>query len=126
MKIYNNKIAVGVWSSNHEKLAKWYQDVLGLPFKERSDLREDSYIAFDFGENWFWIGKHDKVKGKNKDKYRIMIEFYVESISEAFEELKKHKVKFIAKPFPDPMGGTGWCMTFTDPENNILQMYGEK
>jgi len=126
MKILNHKIAVGIWSEDHEKLAKWYQDVLKLPFKERSDLPEDSYISFDFGDNCFWIGKHDKVQGKNKDPYRIMVEFYVESVSEAFEELKRHDVKFIAEPFPDPMGGTGWCMTFKDPEGNILQMYGEK
>jgi len=126
MKIKNNAIAVGLWSENYEELAKWYQDVLKLPFKQQSTLPTDTFIAFDFGNNWFWIGKHDKIKGKNKDPYRIMIEFYVESITDAFDELKKHNVEFIAEPFPDPLGGDGWCMTFKDPEGNILQMYGEK
>ncbi|MGH7203017.1 MAG: hypothetical protein ACREHC_01070 [Candidatus Levyibacteriota bacterium] len=33
---------------------------------------------------------------------------------------------FIAEPFLDPLGGDNWCMTFKDPEENILQMYGKK
>lgn len=126
MNVKNNAIAVGLWSENYKKLASWYQNVLKLPFKTKSDLPKDSFIAFDFGENWFWIGQHDKVKGKSKDPYRIMIEFYVESIDEAYKELKKNNVEFIAEPFPDPLGGDGWCMTFKDPEGNILQMYGNK
>ena len=55
-----------------------------------------------------------------------MVEFYVESVSEAFGELKAHNIEFIAEPFPDPLGGDDWCMTFKDPEGNILQMYGKK
>ncbi len=126
MKIKNHALAVGIWSEDYEKLGKWYQDVLGLPFKQKSDLPEDSFIAFDFGQNWFWIGQHDKVHGKSKDPYRVMVEFYVESVSEAFDELKKNSVEFIAEPFHDPLDKEGWCMTFKDPEGNILQMYGGK
>lgn len=126
MKIINSKLSVGIWSDDYINLAKWYQDVLKLPFRKKSDMPEDSFVAFDFGENWFWIGQHDKVTGKSKDPYRIMVEFYVESVKEAFEELRKHNVEFIAEPFPDPLDGDGWCMTFKDPEGNILQMYGNK
>ncbi len=126
MKINNTKLAIGLWSDNYKELAKWYQDVLGLPFRQASELPTDTFIAFDFGENWFWIAPHDKVQGKSKDPYRIMIEFYVENIKETYEELKSHNVEFIAEPFPDPLGGDGWCMTFKDPDGNLLQMYGKK
>ena len=126
MKIKNHALAIGLWSEDYVSLARWYQDVLCLPFKEKSNIPGDSYVAFDFGDNWFWIGQHDQVSGKNKDPYRVMIEFYVESVSEAFEELKKQNVEFIAEPFEDPLDAKGWCMTFKDPDGNILQMYGSK
>lgn len=126
MKIKNNAISIGLWSDNYQELARWYQEVLKLPFKQKSDLPTDTFIAFDFGDNWFWIAPHDKVHGKNKDPYRIMIEFYVESVMDAYKELKEHNVEFIAVPFPDPLGGDGWCMTFKDPDGNLIQMYGNK
>lgn len=127
MKLKNKAISVGIWSEDYKTLAKWYEDVLGFTIREQAELPNDSYIAFDFGENWFWIGKHDKVNGKNKDPYRIMIEFYVESVMETFGELqKKTKLDVIAEPFAEPTGTGNWCMTIADPEGNILQFYGKK
>jgi hypothetical protein len=79
----------------------------------------------DTGTSFFSIGKHDKVTGKNKDPYRMMIGFQVSSISEVYEELKNKKITWIAKPFLAPTG-TVWCMTLADPEANLVQFFGEK
>jgi predicted enzyme related to lactoylglutathione lyase len=54
-----------------------------------------------------------------------MVGFGVKSVSKTYEELKKKKVKFIAKPFAAPPGGF-WCMTIQDPEGNMLQFMGGK
>lgn len=54
-----------------------------------------------------------------------MVGFNVESISEAYEELKQKNVTWIAQPFESPTGGL-WCMTIADPEGNILQFFGNK
>ncbi|MGH7245527.1 MAG: VOC family protein [Candidatus Levyibacteriota bacterium] len=126
MKLKNNAITVIVWSEDYKTLAKWYEDVLGFRVKEQAELPNDSYVAFDFGENWFCIGKHSEVHGKNKDPFRIMIEFYVESVVATGEELKQKGVKIIAEPFAEPTGTGNWCMTVADPEGNILQFYGKK
>jgi predicted enzyme related to lactoylglutathione lyase len=126
MKLKNKAVSVGIWSEDYKKLAKWYQEVLGLPFKQQAQLPNDSYIAFDFGDNWFWIGKHDKIIGNNKDPYRIMVEFYVVSVLETWNELREKGVKIIAEPFEDPTAKNNWCMTIADPEENILQLYGGK
>jgi len=126
MKYKNKAISVGIWSENYLKLAKWYEDVLKIPVRQKSELPNDSYVAFDFGENWFWIGKHDKVYAKNRDPYRIMVEFYIERVSKAFEELQEKSVTIIAKPFQDPTDKNSWCMTIQDPEDNIIQLYGGK
>lgn len=126
MQRKNKSISVGIWSENYKKLATWYVDILNFTIRESAEFPNDSYIAFDFGENWLWIGKHDKVSGKNKDPYRIMIEFYVESVMQTYEELKEKGVTIIAEPFAEPTSTGNWCMTITDPEGNILQFYGKK
>ncbi len=126
MKLSKNAISVGIWSEDYKTLAKWYTDVLGFQVAEQAELSNDSYIAFKLDDNWFWVGKHDQVHGNNKDPYRIMIEFYVESVLETFNELKEKGVTMIAEPFAEPTGTGNWCMTIADPEGNILQFYGKK
>jgi predicted enzyme related to lactoylglutathione lyase len=125
MKLKDKYLSVGIWSENHEKLAKWYEKVLGFDYKCRIDYPNDKCIEFKFGKNYFFVGWHNKIHGKNKDKYRIMIGFNVKSVTKTAEELEKRGVKFIAKPFEGPPGGF-WCTTIEDPEGNLLQFYGDK
>ncbi len=125
MKLRAKTLSAIIWSQDHEKLAEWYRDVLGFSVRGKTTLPDDSCIDFDFGETFFAVGKHDKVQGSNKDPYRIMIGFPVESISASYEEIKDKPVTWIAKPFLSPTG-TVWCMTLADPEGNILQFFGAK
>ncbi len=126
MKFSKQAISVGLWSSDYKKLAQWYIDVLGFTPVDSAELENDSYICFAWGDNYFWVGKHDKVAGMNKDPYRIMIEWYVESVMDTFTELQAKGVTIIAEPFPEPVNPENWCMTIADPEGNILQFYGKK
>ena len=126
MKFSKQAISAGIWSSDYKKLARWYTDILGVKEDMSSELPNDSFVAFMFGECCFWIGQHDKVAGKNKDPYRIMIEWYVQSVTETYRELKEKGVTILAEPFAEPMDSGNWCMTIQDPENNILQFYGKK
>lgn len=125
MKLSDKHVSICLWSENYEKLAKWYEDVLGFKVNRRLTLPDDTGVDFDFLPSYFYVGKHDKVKGKSKDPYRIMTGFNVESVSEAYNELKNKPVTFIAKPFEGPPGGF-WCMTIADPEGNLLQFFGQK
>lgn len=125
MRLKDKKISVCIWSEDYKKLAFWYEKVLGFAVRKNLDLPNDTGIDFDFGDTYFFIGKHSEVKGKSKDPYRMMVGFNVKSISKAYEEIKDKKVKFVAKPFESPEGGY-WCMTIQDPEGNILQFFGEK
>ena len=125
MKLKDSNLSVGIWSDNFEALARWYENTLNFKIRGRTNLPDDMCIEFEFGKNYFFIGKHDKVKGTSKDPYRIMIGFNVDSVTETYKDLAKRDVKFIAKPFEGPAGGF-WCMTIQDPEGNILQFYGDK
>lgn len=125
MKLDKTSLSGIIWSENYDKLATWYEEVLGFPVKERLNFPNDTGVDFDFAPNFFYVGKHDKVHGKNKDPYRTMIGFTVPSVSEAYEELKNKNIEWIAKPFLSPTG-TVWCMTLTDPEGNLIQFFGKK
>ena len=125
MKLSNKHISVCLWSENYEKLARWYEDTLGFKVNRRLTLPDDTGVDFDFLPTYFYVGKHDKVKGKSKDPYRIMVGLNVDSVTKAYEELKNKDVTFIAKPFAGPPGGF-WCMTIADPEGNIIQFFGQK
>lgn len=125
MRLRDKNICICIWSENFEKLAKWYETVLAFPVRKRLSFPTDTGVDFDFGDNYFFIGRHDKVKGYSRDPFRIMIGFNVDSVGETYAMLKKKKVEVIAEPFLAPEG-TFWCMTITDPEGNILQFYGDK
>lgn len=125
MKLKDIYMTVCIWSDDYDKLAKWYENILNLPVRERLSYPDDTGVDFNFGKNYLYIGRHDKIKGKSKDPYRVMTGFNVKSVTKTYEELKKKKVKIIAKPFLSPPGDC-WCMTIADPEGNILQFFGGK
>jgi len=127
MRLKDNHMSIGIWSENYEVLAKWYEEVLGFSPKEKMQLPNDTYIAFDFGpeNDHFFIGKHDKIKGENTDPYRIMIGFHVESVTKMYQDLEDKDITFVAKPFQAPTGKF-WCMTIKDPEGNMLQFTGQE
>jgi predicted enzyme related to lactoylglutathione lyase len=117
-------LSVIIWSENPDKLADWYKNTFDLSPGESTTLPDDYCIGFDFGSNYFSIGKHDNVTGKNKDPYRIMIGFNVDSVTEMYNKIKD-KTVILAPPFLAPPGGF-YCMTVEDPEKNIIQFFGPK
>lgn len=125
MKLTHPYLSVGLWSEDNKKLAMWYQDVLGINVRAYAPVPNDDCYDMDTGDTFFSIGKHDKVHGKNKDPYRMMIGFQVESVGQTYEELKNKNITWIAKPFLAPTG-TVWCMTLSDLEGNIVQFFGGK
>ncbi len=125
MKFHNPYLSVAIWSENHKKLAEWYRDVLGIPIRRYIPYPNDDCYDMDVGDTFFSIGKHDKVHGKSKDPYRMMVGFQIDSVSKVYTELKDKKITWIAKPFMAPTGEI-WCMTLADPEGNIVQFFGQK
>ncbi len=114
-----------IWSSDHKKLAQWYEEKLGLQRFGEVNHPQDQCIGFKLGDIELWIGYHDQIKGKNKDKYRIMHNFVVDSVSEVYQKLIKNGVKFIAKPFKAPTFDK-YFATFEDLDGNIMQLIGNK
>lgn len=125
--MFKNVSDIIIWSENYKELAKWYQEKLGLTKIGEVDHPQDKCIGFRIGTGTveLWIGFHDKVKGKNKDKYRIMQNYAVDSVSKCYESFVKKGVKFLAKPFKAPTFDK-YFATFEDLDGNILQLIGGK
>jgi len=114
-----------IWSEHYKELAAWYQEKLGLEKIGEVNHPKDMCIGFKIGQVELWIGYHDKVKGKNTEKYRIMHNFVVDSVSEAYQRLSKKGVTFIAKPFKAPTFDK-YFATFEDLDGNLMQLIGGK
>lgn len=116
--------SVCLWSEDPKELAKFYQDTLGLPFDKELDFSNDRGIQFKIGDVYFFVGFHDKVFGKAKDPYRVMVGFRVDSVKQTYDELSAKGVEFIQPPAVSP-DGTFMISTAYDPEGNIIQFYGD-
>lgn len=116
-----------VWSVNPDKLKDFYINVLGLELINHLDLPDDYGYMLKAKNDIFriWVGKHSEVNGKNKDKYRHIINLYVEDVYEWYEKLKNNnEVEIICKPFRTPPStddNPKYCFTFLDPEGNCFQ-----
>lgn len=123
--MFKNVSDIIIWSQHYKELAKWYQEKLDLEKIGEVNHPQDKCIGFRIGTVELWIGFHDKVKGVNKDKYRIMHNFTVDSVSESYKYLSNKGIKFIAKPFKAPTFDK-YFATFQDLDGNILQLIGGK
>lgn len=114
--------SVCIWSGNPDKLARFYEEVLGLKVDSKIDIPGDKGITFVINGVFLFIGYHGKVSGQAKDPYRIMPGFVVDSVKETYEELLEKGVKFVLPASPSP-DNTYWVATALDPEGNIIQFF---
>ena len=121
-----NKIsALLIWSENYKALVDWYIEKLGVATIEELNHPDDTGVGLSVGDSYLWIGKHSEVSGKNKDPYRIMFNISVDSVTNAYAELKSKGVEFIAEPFKAPTFDS-YFATFKDLDGNIIQFIGGK
>ena len=112
-------IGITLWTGNLDVMFDFYHDVVGLPLH----ARHDDFIAFEFGgfrEFRFNLGLHGNVQGESRDPYRIMANFGVDDIDEAYRRMSSYGVEFLRPPEQEHWGG--WVATFKDPDGNILQL----
>ena len=127
MHPHNPRIStVLIWSGNYQKLVTWYKEKLELPIAEELSHPKDTGTLFNCGGVYLWIGQHSGVSGPNTDSARHMFNISVDSVSKAYEDLHSRGVEFIATPFESPAEKDFYFATFKDPENNLIQLVGDK
>ena len=117
--------AILIWSENYQALVEWYKEMLDAGTIEEINHPKDTGVGLSVGDSYLWIGKHSEVKGLNKDPYRIMFNISVDSVTQAYNELKGKGVEFIAEPFKAPTFDY-YFATFKDLDGNVVQLIGSK
>ena len=110
--------SVMISSEKPEILRDFYQMV----FKRDVDWSDGGYYGFNEGGMGLVIGPHDKVKGKNEQPARMMINFSTEDVEGEFMRIERFAPKVIAKPYT--MDGESKMMiaTLEDPDGNYFQL----
>ena len=112
----NGLVGITLWTSDLDKMFRFYNDVLRLPLHSR----HDDFIAFELGEVRFHIGLHGEVQGASSDPFRIMPHLGVDDIHAEALRMAEAGVEFIRPPEQEHWGG--WIATLKDPDGNILQL----
>lgn len=121
-----------LWSEDPGKLQRFYTRVLGLKLISKLELPDDYGYALGTKEGGkIWIGRHSDAIGRNKDKFRFILNFYVDDVMAWWRKLSKRKdIEIIAEPFVTPPTRKAvqkrFCFTFLDPDGNCLQLMTAK
>lgn len=110
-------------SENAAKLAKFYKEKVGLKATsefEMGDKGEEAYMYDWKGRSSLCIMDHSKVKGKNKNPQRMLINLEVDDIKKEVKRLNQAKVKKIKDTYH--LQGYGWIATYEDVDGNYFQL----
>ena len=109
-------------SQNAQKLADFYEKIVGLKLTNEFEMGENDEKGFEFAikdSTGFYIMDHSEVKGKNKNPAQMIINFEVDDIEKEVTRLKKAKVKIQQDIYH--IEGYGLIATFVDPDGNLFQ-----
>ena len=115
--------SVILFSDNAEKLALFYKDKVGLKVEfegEMGENNENVYVFKTTGGGGFSIMDHSKVKGKNKEPERMMINFEVDDIKNSAKKIEENGVKKIQDIYH--VEDYGLIATFEDIDGNYFQL----
>ncbi|MBI2616509.1 VOC family protein [Candidatus Gottesmanbacteria bacterium] len=115
--------SVLIGSSNAKKLASFYEKRVGLKRTFEAEMGEKGEHLYGFdakGRSCIYIIDHSKVKGKNKNPERFILNLEVDTIEKEVKKLLKNKVKLIQKIYH--VEDYGKIATFEDPEGNYFQL----
>ena len=122
--MYRGIDAILLYSQDPKKLADFYKEKVGFTLEMTGEYGEDvkdTFYMFKVGDSkQFGVLHHSKVKGKNKEPERYMINFEVKDIEAAVGKLKKNKVKLIADIYH--VQDYGKIATFEDIDGNYFQL----
>ena len=107
-----------LFSDNPHSLADFYHKML----EKDPVMGDQNYTTFEVGQIYITIGPHDKVKGRNNNPERILLNFEVADVQAEFERVKDLGGKVIEKPYTIDENDEYWIATLADPDGNYLQL----
>lgn len=116
-----------LFSNDPEKLAKFYEEKIGLKSTFEGEMGEEDkgFYVFELKESSpLTILYHDKIKGENMNPERILVNYEVDDIEKEVERLEKAGVKKIASIYH--IQDYGYVATFSDIDGNYFQIVKTK
>lgn len=123
IKMVKGLESILVGSEDAKRLAKFYEEKVGLKITTNADLGEngEELYGFDFGGGaGLYIMDHSKVKGKSSDPSRVIINLEVDDIEKEVGRLKDGGVNQIQDVYH--VEGYGLISTFEDLDGNYFQL----
>lgn len=114
--------AVQIGSKDATALAKFYEEKVGLKIKQEYEMGDkESAFEMDAGEgSTLMILDMPDLDGKAKEQNRMWLNFEVEDIEKATEEVKKNGVKVLKDTYH--IEGYGYLTTFEDLDGNAFSL----
>jgi predicted enzyme related to lactoylglutathione lyase len=103
-------------SSQPERLAVFYREVLGIPFAQVQHGQIREHLECLFGDIHFAIIK----KGQIHAGSNITPSFRVDNLQRFIEQLKPHNIKPL-HPIIE-LGEGKYCSTIPDPDGNAIRL----
>lgn len=115
-----------LFTSHPERLVKFYSETLGFKIISQLNWPKDRGYMVEVSPGYeIWIAYHSKVKAKNQDPYRHILNIYTTEVENLFKKLKAVEgVRVIQSPVSMGKvvpGETRLVATILDPEGNCLQ-----
>lgn len=103
------------------KMFRFYKDTVGLKVDIEAEMGNGAELAgFKIGKDNLYLITHSKVKGKNAQPARYMINIEVDDIKKETARLKRAKAKQIQPVYH--VEQYGYISTFADPDGNYFQL----
>lgn len=122
-----NLSSIMVGTSQPKVMGEFYEKVIGKP----SDMAEEGWYGWKFGDLYLNIGEHSEVHGESKEPQRVLFNLEAKDVKAEFERIKAIGAEVIKKPYQmsaegeilsDTDEGGMWIATFSDPDGNYFQL----
>jgi predicted enzyme related to lactoylglutathione lyase len=113
-----NNLSYLLFSEKPRELVEFYTQIFG----KSPDWNGGDFVGWMVGNSFLTIGPHDKVKGKNMNPDRNIINLETDHVASEFERIKSLQVKVIAEPYHPGESEEMMIATFADPDNNYFQI----
>lgn len=117
-----------IYSQDPDSLIPFYTDVLRFEVVKKFTHPNDYGYKLKMTEDdqFLFIGRHSKVKGKNKDPFRNMYTLYTNNVKKWYEKIKDvDGITIVVAPEETPIETDDrYVCTFLDPEGNCWQFLG--
>ena len=110
-----NGVLIG--SQDPQRLTAYYTSLFGEPGWSGGEFR-----GWQLDAGYVTVGPHDRVQGPNQQPGRLIWNLESTDVQGEVELLKAAGATVVQEPYQPGEAPEGWIATFSDPDDNYLQL----